>query len=202
MHSLCAISSVQVTFLLPGPRMALQVPSASPGPPPAWTPIPAPPGICGLPCAFPGFLRPRCQDTCSVACGHAFDCRCAVHAVDAFAPPRTLPLRGKLFRDLLSFLRSHNAQAFALPLKRAGFRSPEDLCRAKAEQLIALGLPASVIRAAGLDPFALPSFYIPAASAPGQPPGTESLRWREHQQGHRGGIVRGGPCSGPRCDRP
>ena len=136
--------------------------SSSSAPAPQWTPIPPPVGICGHHCAFPGFLKPQCQDTCCIEIGHNFECRCAVHAVDAFAPPRTLPLRGKNFRDLLLLLRSHNAMAFALPLKRAGLRSPEDLCRATPQLLLALGLPTALIKAAGLDPFALPSFFIPS----------------------------------------
>ena len=141
-----------------------------------WTPIPPPPGICGLPCAFPGLLRPPCQDTCCIPIGHAFECRCGAHNDNAFAPPRELPLRGKHFRDMLLFLRSHNAHSFALPLKRAGIRSPEDLCRSSPEILISIGLPASVISAAGFDPFALPSFFIPPAPAPPPPDRLPSAR--------------------------
>ena len=153
-------------------RMSSSALPASLAPAPPWTPIPPPQGICGLPCAFPGFLKPQCQDTCSISIGHQFECRCAVHDADAFAPPRTLPLRGKNFRELLLFLRPQHAIAVALPLKRAGLRSPEDLCRANSEQIIALGLPAAVIRSAGRDPFALPKLLYPVGpcSSTAEPP--------------------------------
>ena len=114
-----------------------------------------------------------------------------------FAPPRTPPHRGKNLRELLILPRSHESLVFAIPLKRAGSRIPEDWWLAPPPATAIVNRhPGGTIQAAGPDRLARPCFFF--LSSPNTT--TESRLG----VGHLGPnpLRRGGPTRSSRPLRP